>query len=214
MKTAAVLETPQSVLVCEPTLAERLIAERRELGHDRYDEIWDGVYVMSPLANNEHQYLVGRFSLIYSMVLLTPDEGLIFPGCNVSDRIEQWEHNYRCPDVAVFLTGNLAQDCGTHWFMGPDHAVEIASKGDRSRDKIGFYNQVNVRELLIVSRDPWGLELFQRKDGDLQSVGVLEPGSAGFLASIVMPLQFRLLEGTDRPKIEIRTSDGKKSWTI
>jgi Uma2 family endonuclease len=214
MKSAASLEIPRSVLVCEPTLAERLIAQRRETGHDRNDEVWDGVYVMSPLANNEHQYLVARFCAIYSYLLLVPDEGQIFPGCNVSDRIAQWEHNYRCPDVAVFLAANPARDCGTHWFMGPDHAVEIASEGDRSRDKLGFYNQVNVRELLIVSRDPWNLELFQQQNGQLQSVGVLEPGSSSFLASVVLPMELRLMTGTDRPKIGIRSTDGKKSWTI
>ena len=31
-----------------------LIERRRETGRDRYDEVWDGVYVMAPLATNEH----------------------------------------------------------------------------------------------------------------------------------------------------------------
>jgi len=34
-----------------------LIERRRETGADRYDEVWDGVYVMAPLATNEHQRL-------------------------------------------------------------------------------------------------------------------------------------------------------------
>ena len=44
-----------SLLVSDPELKERLLAERRASGGDRYDEVWDGVYVMSPLADDEHQ---------------------------------------------------------------------------------------------------------------------------------------------------------------
>ena len=44
-----------SILVIDPALSERLLAERRKSGGDRYDEVWDGVYIMSPLANDEHQ---------------------------------------------------------------------------------------------------------------------------------------------------------------
>ena len=60
----------------------------------------------------------------------------IFPGCNVSDRPKRWKKNYRCPDVAVFLPGNPAEDRETHWFGGPDFAVEILSPYDRSREKL------------------------------------------------------------------------------
>ena len=41
----------------DPIELASLIRDRRESGGDRYDEVWDGVYVMSPLADNEHQQL-------------------------------------------------------------------------------------------------------------------------------------------------------------
>lgn len=203
-----------SVLVCDSLLADRLIAERRASGGDRFDEVWEGVYVMSPLANNEHRYIATRLVTVLSHFLLVPEEGQIFAGCNVSDRIEQWEHNYRCPDVAVFLPTNPARDCGTHWFGGPDLAVEITSKGDRSREKLDFYDAIGVRELLIVERDPWQLELFQRVAGSLRSVGVLTPEDGARLASAVLPLALRLRAGKDRPRIEVADADGKRSWLI
>ena len=78
-----------------------------------------------------------------------------FPGCNVSDQPERWKRNYRCPDVAVFLPGNPAEDRGTHWYGGPDFAAEVHSRFDRSRKKFGFYAKVGVRELLLVDRHPW-----------------------------------------------------------
>ena len=37
-----------------------------------------------------------------------PEEGVVFAGCNVTDREDDWMQNYRCPDVAVFLKGNPA----------------------------------------------------------------------------------------------------------
>jgi len=38
----------------EPTELKRLIIrQRRESGADRFDEVWDGVYVLAPLADNQ-----------------------------------------------------------------------------------------------------------------------------------------------------------------
>ena len=34
-------------------------AERRAWGGDRFDEVWDGVYVMSPIANNQRIWDAG-----------------------------------------------------------------------------------------------------------------------------------------------------------
>ena len=95
----------------------------------------------------------------------------VFAGCNVSDQPKRWKRNYRCPDVAVFLPGNPAEDRKTHWFGGPDFAVEIISRFDRSREKFGFYKSVGVRELLLVDRHPWALELY-RADARTGSLSV------------------------------------------
>ena len=39
------------------------------MGGDRYDEVWDGVYMMSPPANDEHQQLVTDFSAVLTFVI-------------------------------------------------------------------------------------------------------------------------------------------------
>ena len=91
--------------------------------------------------------------------------GKVMAGVNVSDREHGWKKNYRCPDVVVFLNHTKAVDCDTFWFGGPDFAVEIASPGDRSREKLEFYAKVGTRELLLVDRKPWSLELY-RLDGE------------------------------------------------
>ena len=47
------------LLVLDQYISDDLIRERQRLGNDRYDEVWDGVYVMPPMPNNFHQDLVG-----------------------------------------------------------------------------------------------------------------------------------------------------------
>jgi hypothetical protein len=43
-----------SALILDPGLVEQMIEQRRAWGADKHDEMWDGVYVMTPLPNNEH----------------------------------------------------------------------------------------------------------------------------------------------------------------
>ena len=159
-------------LVNDPRVEETLLAHRRQSGLDKYDEVWDGVYVMAPIANNEHQGLLSRLTTILVGQIEFPGLGRVFPGANVSDRPLDWQQNYRVPDVLVFLNGNPAEDRDSHWFGGPDFAVEISSPGDQSREKIDFYSRVGVRELLIIDRDPWQLELFRLTAGRLESAAI------------------------------------------
>ena len=53
----------------EPSELKRLIRQRRRCGGDRYDEVWDGVYVMAPLADNEHQSLGLKLAIALSDAL-------------------------------------------------------------------------------------------------------------------------------------------------
>src|SRR3954468_2402129 len=105
-------------LVLDSYLEERLKRERALTGADRYDEVWDGVYVMSPIANNEHQFLASELTAAIRSGIGVTQDGLLLAGCNVSAQEDDWTRNYRVPDVAVFLKGNPAGDRQTHWFGG------------------------------------------------------------------------------------------------
>src|SRR4051812_16753222 len=160
-----------ATLIREPALEQRVRAERKASGLDRWDEVWEGTYVMAPLPNDEHQDLQSELVTVLKLSVGWPGLGDVRGGVNVSDREIDWTQNFRCPDVVVFLKGTKAQNRDTFWLGGPDFAVEIVSPNDASRDKLAFYASVGVRELLIVDRDPWQLELF-RLDGDaLRVVG-------------------------------------------
>src|SRR5437899_2801748 len=111
--------------------------------------------------------------------------------------------NHRCPDVVVYLEGNPAVDCGTHWCGGPDFLTEIMSPGDPTREKLPFYASINTREVLIVDRDPWQLELCQLQSGNLVEVGRSSLAQPDVLTSSVLPVTLRMVAGTNRPQIEI-----------
>lgn len=188
-----------------------IIRERRRCGGDRFDEVWDGVYVMSPLADNEHQHLASSLSSKFDQGLGDRPGVLVFAGANISDRPDDWRKNYRCLDVAVFLPGNPAEDRGTHWLGGPDFAVEILSRGDRSRKKFDFYAAAGVRELLLIARRPWRLELYRRQGRGWEQVGISTPDDSLPLPSEVLELTLRLLPGERRPQVELlRAGDGHR----
>lgn len=187
----------------------RIIRQRQLNKADRKDEVWNGVYVMSPDPNNVHQILVFKLaSAIHAA--FDDDRTLVLPGANITDRADDWTKNYRCPDVLVFLPGNPAEDRETHYLGGPDFAAEIISRGDRSRKKFGFYATVGVRELLLADRQPWRLELYRLRDGAYEPLGTSTLDRPDPLPSEVLPLTFRLLPGDPRPRIEAtRPSDGR-----
>src|SRR5205823_6316539 len=78
------------LVVCDPEEVARMIARRREMGWDSFDEMWEGVYVMSPIANDEHQAIVGGLVGIALEVVGWSGRGKVRPGVNISDRAEQW----------------------------------------------------------------------------------------------------------------------------
>ena len=197
----------------EPSELKRLLRRRRVTGADRFDEVWDGVYVMAPLADNEHQSLGFKLAIALADALGNVEQVQVFPGCNVSDQPERWKRNYRCPDVAVFLPENPAEDRKTHWYGGPDFVGEIMSRFDRSRKKLGFYKSVGVRELLLVDRHPWALELHRVERGDWVLVGRAEIAQ-GVIFSEVLGLTFDLVPGTTRPQIKIVRQVPLKEWLV
>lgn len=203
-----------AMVILSREVEEELRTNRKERGVDQHDEVWDGVYVMSPIADNEHQLLVGEVFLVLRLAIGDHGRGMVLPGVNVSDRDNSWEQNFRIPDVALFLEGTAAVNHGTYWRGGPDFAVEITSPGDRTRDKLPFYSHVGVRELLVIDRDPWRLELYRLRDGRLLSVGTSTSARSDSLCSEVVPLTFRLVTGTPRPQIEVVHADGTDRWLI
>ena len=201
-------------LITDPSLEKQLIAQRQATGADKYDEAWEGVYVMAPLANDEHQNLVNELATVLTIVVGWAGLGKVRPGVNVSDRRKDWKENYRCPDVVVFLKDTQAENCGTHWYGGPDFAIEVISPGDRTLEKLPFYAKVAARELMVIDRNPWSIRLFRLRDDQLVEVGSSSLQQSHVLSSEVVPLSFRLLSVEQQPAIEIRHQDSAEKWLV
>ena len=201
-------------LITDLRLEKRLIDERRAWGADHHDETWEGVYVMTPLPNNEHQQIVFRLASVLDAAVGGEGLGDVLPGVNLAGWTDDWERDYRCPDVVVFVQGTKAQNCDTHWRGGADLVVEITSPGDQTREKVAFYARIGVRELLIVDRRPWTLELYRQQGGRLEKIGDSTPAAGELLASTVVPLRFRLVPGQPRPRIEVTHVEIGRQWLV
>ena len=205
-----------TMIIVDRAFAAKLRAEREMADGNNYDEVWDGVYIVSPFPNNEHQEIATLLCFAFVSLVSIPGMGIVYDGVNVSDREEGWRLNYRVPDAGVFLRGNPAKDCGTHWCGGPDFAVEILSPHDMAREKLPFYAAIGVRELLIIGRDPWTLELYRLDAGELTLVAQSSLDQSEVITSAVLPLALRLVAGPDaeRPRIEVTGTDGPEHWLV
>ena len=90
--------------------------------------------------------------------------------------------------------------------------MEIISPHDRSRKKLDFYAKVGVKELLLVDRKPWALELYRLTDGELKLAGKSTLDDPQALTSQVLPISLRLLPGDPRPTIEVTQTADARTW--
>jgi Uma2 family endonuclease len=202
-----------STLVTDPALSARLISQRRARGADLFDEVWQGVYVMAPAPNDEHQSIATRLARILVEVIEDSKRGKVRNTINLAASIDDWESDYRVPDLTVFLSGTAATSHAAFWTGAPDLVIEIVSPYDRAREKIEFYEQIAARELLIVDRDPWQLELLRLSGGKLGSIGVSTLAKPAPLTSETALLSFHLAAGEDRPEIVATHTRDQRRWT-
>jgi Uma2 family endonuclease len=203
------------LLIRDAGLFDLLIQERKRKGIDRYDEVWEGMYVMPSMPNNAHQKLLDDLGDILTEVVKREKKGEKYQGANVSDRRKGWDHNYRVPDMVVVLNNSRAIDCGTHFFGGPDFLVEIQSPGDDTEEKVPFYGKIGVRELLIIHRDKRTPRLLRLEGEELVLVKPSPLEGKDWLTSEVLPLAFRRTMSKGVALTQVRRTDGNPGlWTV
>jgi Uma2 family endonuclease len=201
---------PARAMILDRELIRRAYAIRTAHGNLPHDEVWDGLLVLYPLPDNEHQEIKSQLLL---PLAATDNRGALRLGVNISDRREDWMTNFRCPDLVAYLPDNPATNHDTHWLGGPDFLVEIVSPGEDPRQKLDFYAKVKTREVLIVDRDPWVVELYRFKRGKMVLVGKSDATKPAVLTSTALPLTFQMQPGTPRPTILISHTATKQTWT-
>lgn len=192
-------------MVFDPAAAERLLAERRRLGQDRKDEVWNGTYIMSPDPTFSHNLIA--FELCSTFSQTQKSRGAkAYPGGNVSDRAKGWEQNFRCPDVIVLFPENPAKNLDTVLVGGPDFAMEILSPHDRAREKLPFYGKIKTRECLYIDREQECVELYRLNGELLELVAVLTAENEMKCSSEVLRLGFCVLQEGAQTFLEVRQS--------
>ncbi len=77
-------------IIRDRQMEAELQAARKASGADRYDEVWEGVTVMSPLADNEHQEIATNLTILLGVVITWERLGTVLAGTNISDGREDW----------------------------------------------------------------------------------------------------------------------------
>ena len=203
-----------TMLIEDPWLEEKLKEQRRAWGSDHHDEVWEGVYFMAPLPDNEHQEIIFEFSCALRAAIHVPGLGDVLPGVNIAASADDWEHDYRVQDVIVFMAGTAAENHHDFWTGAADFVIEITTPGDRTYEKMAFYSRIGVRELLIVNHRPWALELYRHQAGSLRKAGQSTLERPEVLSSEKLPLEFRLIAGEERPRIEVRQKASGERWVV
>jgi Uma2 family endonuclease len=172
---------------------EHFLAERRRLGHDRFDEMWEGVLHMVPPPGSGHQSLAARvvagllpFADALGLVVMQ-DAGLFDP--DVPDFT-----SFREPDVVVAHPDHVSE-------RGVEGvavlAVEIRSPNDETYQKLDFYGRVGVAELLVIDQRVGLVERFVNREGRLL-LTTADP--QGWVPLDGLGLRFRVAD--DRPVLE------------
>lgn len=203
------------LIVLDEMWADDLRERRLDSRACIFDEVWNGDYVITPVRDVQHQELAMEIAnaLTWGM------GGLEIPqkvrlSCYITDTPEDQEYNYRCVDIGVFLPDSSAQLINPCWFGGPDFGCEIVSPNEHLDERISFHAKLGTRELLIVDRDPWQLELLRLGDGKLESIGTSTLDKADTLKSDVIPFTFRLTAGQERPAIVVGHTESEQSWRV
>jgi hypothetical protein len=128
------------VLGPRPPELDALIARRRSLGLDTYDEVWNGEYHMAPAAHSSHGWLDNQLAVLLHPLAQVAGLGGTGP-FNLGE-----PDDFRVPDRGLHRTRPNAV-----WIPTAALVVEIESPDVETWDKLAFYASHGVDELLIVS---------------------------------------------------------------
>ncbi len=172
---------PTLVIDPAPGKFEELLEQRRRLGLDRWDEVWEGVLHMMPPPSREHERLASRLHRLLGP--LADVAGLDLLGTiGIGDKDDN-----RVPDLALQRPG----DARPQWQETVALVVEIRSPEDDTFGKLDFYAEHGVGELLIVDPSARGVDWRALEAGGYRPVersGLIELGPAQLAAQLDWPL--------------------------
>jgi Uma2 family endonuclease len=170
-------------LVLDPQTAgfEELLECRHRSGLDRLDEVWDGVLHMVPAPSFEHARITHQLAVALDRP--TRSAGLVpaMGGFNLGES----EHDFRVPDGGVLHPGTAGTWLGTAALV-----IEIASPNDETWEKLPFYAEHDVDEVLIVDPSKRSVDWLALDNGEYRPVehsGLIDLGPRELAEQIEWP---------------------------
>lgn len=193
-------------------VALELLEERRRRGLDRRDEVWDGELHLAPPPHGDAQVLVDQIGFFFRLHWQALGLGETLPATGVKrPRTPDLPalgagvpRDYRTPDRS-FLLPTRDDRLQGGWIVGPPDAVlEVRSPGDETAEKLPWYFDLGVREVILIDRDTREVEVLAR------GVRAFEPVATdadGWLKSEVLRTLMRREPGASRPALRLRRVD-------
>jgi Uma2 family endonuclease len=177
------------VLVDAP---ESLLEERRSLGLDVFDEVWEGVLHMVPPPGGPHQRL--GMCLARALGPAADRQGLFL---SHETGLFAAADDYRVPDLSVYRPEH-ASDRGIDETAAM--VVELRSPRDESYDKLDWYAVRGVTEALIIDPPTRAVERYALRGGAYRLV---QPDAEGMVTSEVLGVRLGPVETPESPCLRI-----------
>jgi Uma2 family endonuclease len=147
-----------------------LLEERRRMGGDRWDEVWEGELHVVPPPSGRHQWLGSK--LIRVLGVAADAKGL-----EVAHEMGFFRasDDFRLPDLAFYRREHASRR-GLE--AAAELLVEVVSPGDASRTKLPWYAARDVREVLLIDSVTLAVELYDCASGEPKRV---EPARSSVL---------------------------------
>ncbi len=149
------------VLGTPPPELEALLDRRRRAGVDRLDEVWQGVRHMVPGPSFEH----ARISQQLAELLGPPARTAGLVAALSEFNLGESEYDFRVPDGGLHRPGAAGV-----WLATAAVVVEILSPDDESWQKLGFYAEHHVDEVLLVDPAKRTVTWLALHDGEYEPV--------------------------------------------
>lgn len=196
------------------------LAERHRLGHDRWDEIWEGVLHIGPAPLGEHGRLNDGLGLFFKVHWEHQGLGRTYLEANVRRPGARWikvagervSSDYKIPDRSFLLPARYGRFKDGWIVGGPDALIEIVSPRDESREKLPFYFSIGVREVILVDCKTREVELYRAGKTARKPVA---PDRQGWILSRVLSTELRReTDKAGRPVLHLRRADEPARETV
>lgn len=189
-----------------------MIEERRRLGIDRRDELWEGVYHMVPPPTGAHQGIVDGLFVLLSNDAAKHGLGRLVSNLGVREA-GSGDRNYRIPEWIFLRSGRegLVRPESSYVDGGPDAVLEVRSPGDETDEKLPFYEKAGVGEVLTVDRDTRAVQVLRLAAGRFVAVS---PNADGWIHSEGLRAFFKTAQRAGSPMLQVMLELDRAEHTV